>query len=97
MNTEAKPTVRKDALVATLVIAALGLLWLVFRLYWQGLLLLLSAGLVAYLGYWRARATADAPTAKPKAEPKAELKASSPQKRGRADGPGRGKKKRRRK
>lgn len=93
MSTDAKPTVRKDALVATLVIAALGLLWIVFRLYWQGLLLLLSAGLVAYLGYWRARAAADAPTAEPKAEPKA----SSPQKRGRADGPGRGKKRRRRK
>ena len=93
MSTEAKPTVRKDALVATLVIAALGLLWIVFRLYWQGLLLLLSAGLVAYLGYWRARAAVDEPQAEPKAEPKA----SSPQKQGRADGPGRGKKRRRRK
>lgn len=93
MSTEAKPTVRKDALVATLVIAALGLLWIVFRLYWQGLLLLLSAGAVAYLGYWRARAVAEAPRVEPKAEPKA----LSPSSRGRADGPGRSKKRKRRK
>lgn len=84
MNTEAKPSVRKDALVATIALAVLGLLWIVFRLYWQGLLLLLAASLVVYLGVWRTQARAE-PTAEP------------PQKRARADGARRGKKRRRRK
>lgn len=88
MNTEAKPSVRKDALVATIALAVLGLLWIVFRLYWQGLLLLLAASLVVYLGVWRTQARAE-PFAEPTAEP--------PPKRARADGARRGKKRRRRK
>jgi len=84
MNTEAKPSVRKDALVATLVLASLGVLWLVFRLYWQGLLLLVAAGLVAYLGAVRSRDKAEPP-------------AGDPPKPTRADAPRRAKKRRRRK
>jgi len=88
MNSEAKPSFRKDALVVTLAMGALGLLWILFRLYWQGLVLLLASGAVAYLGFWRSKARAQAQV-KPSAVP--------PAKRERADGPRRGKKRRRRK
>ncbi len=98
MNTEAKPSVRRDALVAAVAIAALGLLWLVFRLYWQGLLLLVAAGLIAYLAVWRARARAGAEVPPgPLSGAGVPPAGSSPQKRARADKPRRGKKRRRRK
>jgi hypothetical protein len=91
MNTEANPSVRTDALVATIVLAALGLLWLVFRLYWQGLLLLVAAGGVAYLGVRRARGDVQS---------EAQPATSKPEQRARADKPRgskSGKKRRRRK
>ncbi len=88
MNTEAKPTVRKDALVATLAIGALGLLWIVFRLYWQGTLLLAAAVAVAYFGVLRPRKVAERdPGAAPEPAPA----------KARADKPRRTKKRKRRK
>lgn len=94
MNTEAKTSFRKDALVATIAIGVLGLVWIVFRLYWQGLLLLLAAGLVAYLSVWRSKAEAQG-----QAEAEAQAHAGPGRKRARADGPrrGKGKKRKRRK
>ncbi len=92
MNTETKLSVRNDALVVTIVLAALGLLWLVFGLYWQGLLLLLATSLVAYLGVRRSRGGDPSPDPSV-AEPAAD---QSP-KRARPDKARRGKKKRRRK
>jgi len=94
MNTQTKSSVRKDALVATLVLTVLGLLWLVFGLYWQGLLLLLAASAVAFLGVRLARGDADAEV---DAEAKAEPTGSPTQKRARPDKARRGKKRRRRK
>jgi hypothetical protein len=85
MNTEAKPSVRRDALVATIALGALGLLWIVFRLYWQGLLLLVAASVVACLGVGLARR-----------QPRAGAPAP-PQKPARANAPRRTKKRRRRK
>lgn len=90
MNTEAKPTVRKDALVATITLGALGLLWIVFRLYWQGLLLLAAASAVGYLAAWRARDRVAAPAPKP-------APAEAPPKRARAEKSRRTKKRKRRK
>ncbi len=92
MNTETKSSVRKDALVATLVLAALGVLWLVFGLYWQGLLLLAAAGAVAFLGARPPRGEAT-----PEAGAEAEASGSSSRKRAGADKARRGKKRRRRK
>ncbi len=90
MNTQTKSSVRKDALVATLVLTVLGLFWLVFGLYWQGLLLLLAAGAVAYLGVRLARGDDEA-------EAEALPTGSPTQKRARPDKARRGKKRRRRK
>lgn len=60
MNVSAASEIRtsRDALVAAGLLGTLGVLWLVLKLFWQGALLLVAAGLVAWFARRGARATA---------------------------------------
>ena len=60
---------RRDALAAAIALLVLAILWMVWRLYWQGALLLAVAGVFGYLGWYRVRGQSS-PTSK--AEPPAE-------------------------
>ena len=100
MSTEAKPSVRKDALVAAVALGVLGVLWIVFRLYWQGLCLLVACSAVTFFALRSGRgqapeASASAPADKPSGRAdKSPAKGSG--RKGRAEGSRRGRKRKRR-
>ena len=69
MNTEANISDRRDAQVAGIILGALGILWLVLRLYWQGALLICAAGLLVAL-VMRRREDSEPSTSDQAPEPK---------------------------
>ncbi|MFH2006689.1 MAG: hypothetical protein ABI333_08905 [bacterium] len=48
--------------MAAIALAVLGLLWITLRLYWQGLILLTTSGLLCYFGFLHVPRTSETPT-----------------------------------
>lgn len=96
METDAPPKPRRDALWAAGVLAALGVLWLILRLYWQGALILgAAAALWAFGRRMRSTPEKSAPPSSPPAGADRASQGGARSATPAASGKGKGKKRRR--